>query len=190
MPTATSRRYGQRLYACRRTPVSGRLLVRVTDLDQCWLAPGSAEHLKAGRQGPTHESHRDVDRRKPGRRRNPWAVVAVRRVEITDQTRRVVPRRIDERVEPGVVHGLENALREAPPVFVRLLAFGVLIRRRLRQRVEHPLLDRGMEFLRGEDVIEGLHRRLRTKPREIPIDVVLEAVAEKFRRGDFSDFRN
>src|SRR5262249_26795076 len=100
------------------------------------------------------------------------------------------PRRIDEGVEPGVIHYLEHAMREAPPVFVRLLTPGVLIRRRLRLRVEHALFDRGMEFLRGEDVIERLDRRLRTKAREIAIDVVLEAVAEKLRWRDFIYFRN
>src|SRR5258708_6890019 len=95
-----SRRCGERWRACRRTPVSGRLLVGVTDLEQCRLAPGSPEDLEAGRQGPARESHRDGDRRKPGRRRNPRAVVAVRGSEIADQSRRVVPRRINEHVEP------------------------------------------------------------------------------------------
>src|SRR6267378_6537503 len=47
-----------------------------------------------------------------------------------------------------------------------------------------------MELLRGENLVERPHRRLRTKPREVGVDVVLEAVAEKCPWGDFGDFRN
>ena len=46
--------------------------------------------------------------------------------------------------------------------------------------------NRGMEFLRGDDVVEALHRRLRSEMHQVRVDVVLEAVAAELDGGSGS----
>src|SRR6516165_10624161 len=178
---------GQWRGARRRMPVPGSLLVTVADTDQNRLAPRPAQNLKAGRQVSAHETHRNGHRRKPGRRRNAWAVVAVRRVEIADQPRRVIPGWIDQCVQFRVIHRRLYGLRQTLTALLRDDAARVALRRRLSLRVAHPLLDRRMEFPRGKDLVEGLDRRLRTERSEIRRDVVLEAVAEQVSERDLVD---
>ena len=89
----------------RRSPMPRRLLVRVRELDQHGLTPRSAEDRHAGGQhAATRETHRDVDRRKARRRREQLTVVACWCVQVTNETRRIAPRRIHERVQPQAVH--------------------------------------------------------------------------------------
>src|SRR5215472_630531 len=77
-------RFGQRRCAGRWASVTGGLLVRIANLDQRRFTPRPAENLQAGRQVPADKAHRDGDGGKPGGRRKPGAVVAVRRVEVAD----------------------------------------------------------------------------------------------------------
>src|SRR5262249_29872748 len=107
-PYATISR--QRWRARRRTAMTGRLLVAVGDLEQRWLTPRPTKNLQPGRQRAMRESHRHGHRRESGRRREAIAVVAVRTVEVADQARRIVPCRVDQHIEPRLVHGLERAL--------------------------------------------------------------------------------
>jgi len=75
---ASLHRPGKRWCAARRMPVPGRLLVTVADPDQYRLTPWPAQNLQAGRKVPAHKAHWNGHRRKPGRRRDAGAVVAVR----------------------------------------------------------------------------------------------------------------
>ncbi len=168
-------------------PVPGRLLVGIADSDQNRLAPRPAQDLETGRQASAHEAHRDGHRRKPGWWGNAGAVVAVRRVEVADQPRRVVPRGIDQRVQFRLIHRRQHCPGETPPALLRHDAARIALWRRLGLRVAHPLFDRRMKFLRSQDLVEILYRRLRTKRSEISLEVVFEAVAEQVSERDLID---
>src|SRR6516165_891836 len=127
-------------------PVPGRLLVTVADTDQNRLAPRPAQNLKAGRQVSAHETHRNGHRRKPGRRRNAGAVVAVRRVEIADQPRRVIPGWIDQCAQFRVIHRRLHGLRQTPAALLRDDAARVALRWRLSLRVAHRFSIDGWNF--------------------------------------------
>src|SRR5689334_5989031 len=78
-----------------RPAVTGCLLVRVRETYQRWLRPCATEERDPRRQqAAAGVSHGNLDRREAGRRREELAVVAVRRVEIADEPRRVAPRRV------------------------------------------------------------------------------------------------
>ena len=96
-------RPGQRRRACWWAAVPGGLFVSVTDPDQGRLAPGSTKNLQPGRQCPMGKSHWDGHSRKARRRRKSIAVVAVRRIEVANEPRRIIPRRIDQRVQLQLV---------------------------------------------------------------------------------------
>src|SRR5690242_16220830 len=82
------------------------LLVGVGKLDQRWFAPRTTEDRHARGKRATGVAHRDVDRRPPRRRRKDLTIVAVRRVHVANETGRIAPRWVDERVEPVGVHRL------------------------------------------------------------------------------------
>src|SRR5579872_5906195 len=110
-----------------RTPMVGRLLVRVREAEERRFAPRASEKLEAGGQRAPGGAHRHGDRGKAGARREQLVVVAARRVEIADETRRVAPRRVDERVELRVVHqcvdrGAELLAKQLAPLAARALA--------------------------------------------------------------------
>src|SRR5262245_106946 len=140
LPTC-SRTRRQRRGAGRRAPVTGGLLVAVHDLDQPRLTESAAQDLQPDRQAVADEAHGHGDRRKTGRRREPRAVVPVRRVEVADRPRWERPRRKDQRVEPIVVHHLLHRLPHALHVFRHLRAPRILIQRRLGLTVDQTLLD-------------------------------------------------
>src|SRR5436309_220977 len=115
--------------------VTRGLLVAVGDLEQCRFAPGAPENLKPGGQAATDKSHRDSHGRKTGRRGEPIAVIPMRAVEVTDHPWWIVPRWIDQCVEPGVIHRIEHALGKAAPVPGGLFAFRIPVRRWLSLRI-------------------------------------------------------
>src|SRR6266545_970668 len=90
-----------------------RLLVRVGEREQRRLAPGAAEELESRRQRvPPRISHRDGNGGKACARREQLIVVATRRVEVSDQSGRVAPRRVNQRIQMLVVHHLQDTRAE------------------------------------------------------------------------------
>src|SRR5262245_30063784 len=85
------------------------LLVRVGEPDERRLAPRTAEQGEpGGEHAPAKVPHGYVDGGEARGRREQLAVVAVGRVQVTDEPGWVAPGRIDERVELLVVHELED----------------------------------------------------------------------------------
>src|SRR5436309_15391536 len=82
----------------------------------------------------------------------------MRCVQVADQARRERPRRIDERVDPGVVHRLLHGIAQPPRILGGLDAPLVLGQRGLGLPVDQPLFDRGMELRGLDDLLEALHR--------------------------------
>src|SRR6186713_2639255 len=90
----------QRRCGVRRSSMTTRLFIRICESKKCRFAPGAPEELKTCRQAVAGcVAHRDGNRRISGRGCQELVVVAVRRVEVADQPRRVAPGWIDERVE-------------------------------------------------------------------------------------------
>ena len=157
----------------------GRLLVCEGETEEPRLVPRPPEELQARRQSVSaREAHRDGNCRKAGARRKELVVVAARRVEVADETRRIAPGRIDHRVEALIVHELEHRRAQLHAKFVAGHAPGALARDvvgRLSRFEAH--LDRRVEVARLDHVGERMHRRLVAESGEIAVQVVLELIA-------------
>src|SRR5262249_41064912 len=100
-------------------------------------------------------------------------------------------------IERVVVHHLLNSLAQPLDVPGDLGAALILVERRLRLTVEQPLLDRRMVLAGLDDVLEAFHRRVGPQPRQVVVDVKLEAQAKQyggrirvvFEGGDWSQDR-
>ena len=76
-----------------------QLFVSIGDLQQRRLRPRTPINAHArGKRAPASKTHGDIDGRETRGRRVELAIITCRRVEIADQTRRIAPRRIEQRL--------------------------------------------------------------------------------------------
>src|SRR5688572_15254040 len=94
-----------------------RLLVCVRELDQRRLTPRAPENGHPGGQGPPGIPHRHAYGWPAREWRVHLAIVAVRRVEVTDQSRRVAPGRVDDGVEAQTV---QRRTQHSPDISAKL----------------------------------------------------------------------
>src|ERR1700722_7969583 len=88
-----------------------RLFVRKRNLQQrrlrlCTPIDGHAD----GKRAPASESHRNIDSRESRSWRVELAVITRGTVEVTDEPRRIAPRRINECIELQLIHRLQDRL--------------------------------------------------------------------------------
>src|ERR1051325_286129 len=136
-----------------------RLLIRIAELDERRLVERSAEHLQAsGERVVARVAHGDRDRRHPRLWREHLAVVAMRSVEVANESRRIAPGRIDQRVEMQAVHRLRHGRTHGIAYALPTLTAGRRIRRlRHRLRRLEPLLDARVIQPRPDDRVERFH---------------------------------
>jgi len=102
----------------------------------------------------------------------------VRRIEVTDQSRRIAPGRIDEGVELELVHGLQDGVSDL--VAIGFVGFaGRRARAVLGPFISHleAALGRGVKAPGFDDVGQALQWDAAALGGEVAVDVVLEAHA-------------
>ena len=106
----------QRRRRGRRAPVMRRLLVAVRQREERPFTPRPAEARDPRRQRASPRvTHRHVDRRETLSSAKRTGLVAVRRVEVANEPRRVAPRGVDHRIEFQRVHRLRRRPRGRRP---------------------------------------------------------------------------
>src|SRR5262249_33176512 len=119
-----------------------------------------------------------VDGRETRNRRKELTIVARGRVEITDQPRRVAPRRVNESIEMETVHRLEHSSPHGVAVFcVRLTRgrIGPLLRRLLRHFQVTLIV--WMEPARLYNLRQTPERNAITPRGEIAVQIIFETHA-------------
>src|SRR5687768_3093859 len=96
--------------------VTRGLLVGIREFDQRRFRKGPSKKCHARRQDRARVTHWHLDRWKASHGREKLAVVAMRRVEIADQSRWIAPRRIHERIELLAVHQLQDGGADLLPI--------------------------------------------------------------------------
>src|SRR5205085_822814 len=146
-----------------------------SELNQLIFGPGSPIDGHAGGQrAAARVAHWNIDGRKSRGRRKELAVVAMRRVEIADQSRWIAPGWIHKCIELQPVHGLNHCLADLLAICRFRLTRGRLgtVLRSSIGLLQTTLSGR-METSRLDDIRETLHRHAIALRREVTIDVVL-----------------